>query len=310
MMKTAIINENIGLMYGSGGQILVNFLKSQYLYSGNAFHHAEKQLDLLSEKIIQGTDFSFDRGISGIGWMVGYLAKIGILNVNTDDILEDMDDELYKDTLVLLSNGRFDINSYLGRLNYYQSRHFVEGNHRDPYRHFIHFECLKLLVSKLSEYLNTLNTREVLNFQEMGEASLIITKFSYLMDMSIGEKLFETAFYSIMEKACEQLKCIEKEVDKGENHLVSLYLESTLMLYLSAWIYGNPHWSLPLEQIFSRFICNKSNSEIRCRCQLIKDIFMDATINLDQLTKLLTMKDGRYWLIFILTNRKDLKFIN
>lgn len=309
-MKTAIINENIGLMHGSGGQILVNFLKSQFPHRANDFQRAEKQLDLLSEKIIQTTDFSFDSGISGVGWMVGHLAKMGILNVNVDDILEDMDDELYKDTLAILATELLDINSYLGRINYYQSRHFIDGIRRDPFRHFIHFECLKLLVSKLSEHLNTLTTKAALTLQEMSEASIIITKFSYLMDMSIGEKLFETAFYSIMEKTSEQLKNIEKEVEKGENHLASLYLESTLMLYLSAWIYGNPHWSLHLERILSIFLQHENNSEIQCRYQLIKDVFMDATINLDQMTKLLAMKDGRYWLIFILTNRKDLKFIN
>ncbi len=139
---------NVGLLNGLSGEALRLFL------SENDTCHKKglALLDFIAEKIFSCKDYSFENGITGFGWLVAFLHQKKYLNINSDEILEDVDDQIYKITLADLGQDEPSIDKILGLVNYFLIRHRNNNVGENYYRKFAHSECLNLIFNYLITY--------------------------------------------------------------------------------------------------------------------------------------------------------------
>ncbi|MBD5307689.1 MAG: hypothetical protein HDS15_00205 [Bacteroides sp.] len=100
--------DDIGLYYGKSGIALALYAYSQYtstsVYQDLACEILQECLDSISLK----TENSFDTGVSGIGWIIWHLHNRGILNINPDDILVELDTKIMDSDIHRMQDFSFD----------------------------------------------------------------------------------------------------------------------------------------------------------------------------------------------------------
>lgn len=190
------------------------------------FAYRKQLLDDWSSEILQRDDYSFDRGVLGLGWLINYLIHEKYMEGDADEILEDIDDNIYKLVIREILDDNLDIMLLLGYVTYYQQRLTYRSNIHF-YRRFTHLECLKLLLKKLNFFLldAPLHSREVIT-QKID----IVLKYSFLIKTCINEKLVEEAFYFAMEQLLEYF----------ENNYYSV--DDILWTTVTIKQYGHPYW--------------------------------------------------------------------
>jgi hypothetical protein len=154
---------------------------------------------------------------------------------DADDILEDIDDSIYKLTIKEVLDHTVNIAQTLYYVTYYQQRlQYVSGAHF--YRRFTHFECIKLLLEKLNTFL--LQQQDSITKDNIKDITDIVLKYSYLTKSCVNEKLVEEAFYPTVEKLIAFFASAENR--QGTE-------ESFIKLYVTVRQYDNPYWESKLE---------------------------------------------------------------
>lgn len=194
---------DLGIKSGLANQILCGFVLGGISGDEGLKENSEKLLDQLGEEMGDLTDYTFNTGLTGIGWMIEYCMQQGFLDINTDDVLEDLDDNCYKRTLINLSNKRYDIDELLGLTIYHLIRSKSKNVGAHYYRQFIHIECVKLLARHLNKYL-TENLKKIkngksLSIDKLNDITRVMLKISHLVGQTKLEKIFETAFYATID---------------------------------------------------------------------------------------------------------------
>lgn len=151
--------DNPGLINGKMG--IVIFLYHCARKTGNEMYenYAGELIDEIYEEINTKTPVDFPNGLTGIGWGIEYLVKNGFVKADTDEILTEIDDVIYRDMLqrpVLIG----DSNDLFGYGFYYIARlRRKESNDNNlstlqKKQHLIYLtdECERLLI--LRRYLN------------------------------------------------------------------------------------------------------------------------------------------------------------
>lgn len=190
-------------------------------------------------EVILSNEFGFDFGLVGMGWLVAYLVQINYIDADQDEIVEDLDDNIYKLSLKAVATEKVSIRELLHLCTYYQQRLIYESN-AHFYRRFPLFECIKLLIDKLSMFLKG----EV----NMHAPSLlyntdILLKFSFLSKTCVSDSIYEDSFYPAFESSIEILRR-QKPYD-----LTTLY-----KLGIAAKQYDHPYWVDCIQRIINMAI--------------------------------------------------------
>ena len=133
----------------------VIFYSSLYRYYGILYFQdkAQSLLEILWEELNK-EKFDNDPGyLTWIGWGVEWLGRNGFLEENTDEVLEALDDEIYKNTLHCKSSDLSVHKGALGKANYFLARHSNKKNDTHRFRRICHEECLIFLVDEMEEKL-------------------------------------------------------------------------------------------------------------------------------------------------------------
>lgn len=198
-------------------------------------------LDDWASEVVQNEDYGFENGLLGLGWLIGYLIQEKYINGNADEVLEDIDDMLYKLTIVEILCPETNITRLLHFVSYYQQRiQYPSKTHF--FKQFTHIECMKLLLEKLNEYLleDSLKLPE-----DISKQIHIVHKFSYLFKTCITEELVEEGFYVTMERLIVFFEDLERP---------QKYQEQIARLYIVARQYANPYWEVKLKAILERIM--------------------------------------------------------
>lgn len=147
------IKNSWGLFHGIAGNALMCFVWGRV--KGNKDIEA-KGLELLNDisEHIGGTEnISFEDGILGIGWTVEWLAQNNLIKVNTDVILEEVDDTIYKLVVYTLDKNISLTTGVLGKIAYFLKRIKSTNPETHRYRHLCHQECIVILTDNLDNLL-------------------------------------------------------------------------------------------------------------------------------------------------------------
>lgn len=124
-LMTVEFSENIGLHAGTSGIALFLAYYDRILHGKNEV--SQKVMDILEhniEQINSGSNLhTICDGISGFGWLCEHLRKLGMLNREDIEFLDDLDPFLYKRMIVDIRQGNYDfLHSALGVGTYFLSR--------------------------------------------------------------------------------------------------------------------------------------------------------------------------------------------
>lgn len=89
-------SSNIGVLSGGSGIALFNYYYARFINSKERYDEGEKLLVWCTDKVNNGEIVStFCSGIAGYGWVLEHLAINGFIDLDTSEILEDVDEYLY-----------------------------------------------------------------------------------------------------------------------------------------------------------------------------------------------------------------------
>lgn len=235
LLLNASFIDNIGLLNGKMGIAIFFYHYSRY--TGNKIYedYAGELIDEIYEEINTNTPVDFANGLTGIGWGIEYLVDHNFLDADTDEVLSEIDNVIYRhrlDSQILLDNG----NDLFGYGIYYLARLMGHENDEDNLntlmkKHHLIFltdECERLLIYKrylefniLSLSIGTINS--LLWFLlRMYKLGLFPSKISKLLDCLPEYLVFSEIdnnqpsdyfiLYSLLQKAIESIS--EKAIQK------------------------------------------------------------------------------------------------
>jgi hypothetical protein len=135
--------EQYGLTEGLGGITIIYYLLSEYTGSPELAVAAKNAIDKLFEGASEMRSLDFEDGLTGICWGIEWLKDNRLINYNTDEILEEVDDVVYNNLFSKIGKDDTDIEDIIDLSKYLLSR-FKSRNLSSRYIKIIHQECLLL----------------------------------------------------------------------------------------------------------------------------------------------------------------------
>lgn len=146
------VNTDCSLLYGNTGMALVYYLAAKH--TGNkAFE--ERGLTLLNhvaEEMETMQQVTYGKGLAGIGWCIEWLVQQALLaDTNTDEILSDADDILYKFALYDAPATISLLDGSIGFMAYFRKRFTSRNKNRNYVKNLFHQECLRLMIDDIAD---------------------------------------------------------------------------------------------------------------------------------------------------------------
>jgi class I lanthipeptide synthase len=115
---------NTSLMGGLGGITLFNFYYAKYKNDNEAYAKAYNEIVEIINVINSSTNYNnFSIGLAGIGWIIEHLSKNDFIDVNTHELLGELDEFVSESMLQEINGGHYDyLHGALGIAQYLISR--------------------------------------------------------------------------------------------------------------------------------------------------------------------------------------------
>src|SRR5690606_37887538 len=138
---------DFGLYNGLMGDILFAFLYSR-LYNDPKFHElGEQGLETLQENIQNIKSLNRSQGLAGIGWAIEWLQQNNFLDVDTNEVLKDIESLIYRVTSFSSDENISFEDGIIDKIVYFLQRDNNQNLSR--YNHYIYMECLTYLSDDL-----------------------------------------------------------------------------------------------------------------------------------------------------------------
>lgn len=208
---------NIGLYTGSTGSLLAHLLMNKYGHMKNQAK-ISKCIAEITDNIHLINDLSFENGITGIGWALEWCAQHYLLDINSDEVLADIDDLLYRNTVYSLKH-TVSLNELIGCANYFYRRALSHNKGQNRFRHICHRECLFLVVEDIERKRKIFMRDECLDriayMRFLSTYFLLLSKLLMLSDKKI-EAEFHNVSYLIQN---DILKTLHDVVSADRNSI-------------------------------------------------------------------------------------------
>lgn len=116
--------ERVDLMGGRAGMALFLFYYAKFTGEEKYYDHAMELLNEIFDKINDGFIFNtFAGGLAGIGWTVDHLIREEFIDADSDELLGELDEYLYKMMMADIGKGFYDfLHGALGMAAYFLCR--------------------------------------------------------------------------------------------------------------------------------------------------------------------------------------------
>lgn len=122
IINTLLLNasfiDNIGLMHGKMGISIFFFHFARQTKNQIYEDYAGELIDEIYDEITANTPVDFEDGLAGIGWGIEYLVQNKFIEADTDEVLEEFDNRIFKELIyntpkeIGLLNGIVGIGAY------------------------------------------------------------------------------------------------------------------------------------------------------------------------------------------------------
>ena len=118
LLLNASFIDNLGLMHGKMGISIFFFHLARKTKNEIYEDYAGELIDEIYEEITANTPVDFENGLAGIGWGIEYLVQNKFIEADTDEVLEEFDNRIFKELIystpkeIGLLNGIVGIGAY------------------------------------------------------------------------------------------------------------------------------------------------------------------------------------------------------
>lgn len=155
LQENGLVGINHGLMHGNIGLSIFFYHLAQETKNPKFERLADELLDKVFANLNTSGSADFENGFCGIGWGIEYLIQNGFAEGNADEILEELDNKVFKAlhenniTSLELTNG---LSGYL----FYLISRLKKPSNSESMAKRINRELLILTINKLNELVTTL----------------------------------------------------------------------------------------------------------------------------------------------------------
>ncbi|SKA31065.1 hypothetical protein SAMN04488128_103403 [Chitinophaga eiseniae] len=140
-----------GLLQGHTGMAIVHYLIGRHIDNHRFSESGLALLNEVSDVISSVEDLSYAHGLAGIGWGIEWLVQQGLLaDTDTDEVLSDVDDLLYKSTLFGKRSSISLHHGTTGLLAYFHKRYTSRNPGSSHIKNLYHHECISLLIDDIA----------------------------------------------------------------------------------------------------------------------------------------------------------------
>ena len=242
-------DDNLGVLAGISGVALFQFYYSKHT---NNDYHADIGAEIIThciEKINTGFSHpSFCNGIAGLAWVIQHLRKEGFIELNSDDLLSQFDDFLYKKMIIDFRENKYDfLHGALGYAFYFFKR-FKETERvelREKYQNILFFsisemERLSTKDNNSVKWLSIIDPERNISGYNLGAAhgmANVLNFFSRLHHFEIFRKSTKT----ILELGVKYMLTVQNKTAIGTSLFPNAIIDGNSIQYKSrlAWCHGD-----------------------------------------------------------------------
>ncbi|MBC6112439.1 hypothetical protein ACFOG5_09955 [Pedobacter fastidiosus] len=234
--------NSLGLLDGKMGICIATFLMAVERSDEVLKEKAQDLLNHIAEQIADIESLNYADGLAGIGYGIEWLSQNNYIDINSDEVLSDIDDELYKAVVYTRSANATLAEGILGKALFFYKRLQAKNPNVNRYTTICLNECLVLLSDELLDYFLDEETgvfkREISNLDEdeilLLSQSLIF--FQKLYSIHINTDTAEKGICQItgfLERIFEEKSLFTK---KNFIYLVHAYTNVAVKLKDSPWL--------------------------------------------------------------------------
>lgn len=205
-----VFPDDLGLISGKTGIGVAYFILSNYAKDQTLSDKGFDVFDAITENIANINEINFANGLAGIGWAIEWLAQNDFFEVNTDEILEDVDNAIYKAIMFAPDKNLSLSNGTLGKLLYLFKRKQGVNADINRFKTISHETCLIILTDELRDKLmgengllkNIEENLIVVDFKLLGHLIVFLSDF---LNCKINEPTVETILYETIKIVSEIL---------------------------------------------------------------------------------------------------------
>lgn len=258
-----------GIMDGRMGRALIYAVA--YRYSGQAVFESKAQqlLNYITDQIGNEDLLNFGCGITGIGWAIEWLAQNKFIIENTDEILADIDDEIYKSVIYGKSPSLSRNTGTLGKALYFYSRNQSENPGTPRYKTIANLECLILLIDEIKEQLFDEEKGLLRNNESTGvmpslppeDIENMADSLIFLSTLS-GSRIYPEVTTMIVKGIISFTGKLDREEwahllnESSDRQLVKAYLKLCYAFYFAGCMFRRPGWQLQGKAMFDSLTVN------------------------------------------------------
>ncbi|MGM0407453.1 MAG: lanthionine synthetase LanC family protein [Bacteroidota bacterium] len=271
IINTLLLNasfiDNLGLMHGKMGISICFFHLARQ--TGNQIYedYAGELIDEIYEEITTNTPVDFENGLAGIGWGIEYLVQNGFIEADTDEVLEEFDNRIFKELIYNTPQENGLLNGLTGLGAYFLKR--IQPACRQGRNPAANDEKIPALTNKLREesYGQTLiHLIDELERKTQNIPEIISEPFEQLNNTqtsnSVSPGIHERSEMNSAGRTNPESAAIRDNKPQTTNKIFDLTWNYPALLWFLAELYKQNIFNFKVKKIIQRFtepLSNESN---------------------------------------------------
>jgi len=199
LLNTSFIN-NLGIMHGKMG-ISICFYHLARRHENKIYEdYAGELIDEIYEEISSDTPIDFENGLAGIGWGIEYLVQNNFIEADTNEVLEEFDNRIFKELIYNTTNNIGLLEGIIGLGAYFLNRIQNSSSNDNDIATLTNKQTLIHIIDELDR--RTLDTKQLLHEPTInnGQITNYLKRFDIMWDYPLLiwflTELFEQNIYN------------------------------------------------------------------------------------------------------------------
>jgi len=204
-------NDDFGLYHGQTGLAVLFFVL--YGITGDKFYYSKAHtiVDHIADHISSVQCLDFRNGLAGIGWGIEWFVQNQFVEADTEEVLEDFDDELYKAVVYTKSNCLSLENGTLGNAMYFYKRLLSKNPTVNKFKQICNKECLIFLIDDIKDSFfafkeNFLQKKGDITVKEYGEIAQCLIFLKRVKKLNLNTEIINRLIGEIINFIQESLR--------------------------------------------------------------------------------------------------------
>lgn len=216
--------ESFGIWRGKLSKVLFSCILHEYYPEKVDLIGTAETMEQMVEAIPNIKNVSFTDGLCGIGWAVEWLCQTSFIDENSDEILEEVDNLLYKLSMYQFDESISLTSGTLAKLLYFFKR-YEANNNTNRYQRISIQDCIVVLIDNLKD--NLFQKEYCFDYDSIEEVSNAMILFAKIYPTRIHFQVVEQVLFYLVESSLDFLQIYQ--INRGGS--VNLHRKLFLLSY-------------------------------------------------------------------------------